>query len=82
MPTTNRKHRPVKRVTRRSLKRFVQIVGYDGAHAMFEAIDKGADVAGAMKVLRPYFDRYVAAYGEEKDTRKNFYKRLEGGACQ
>jgi len=76
MPTTNRTRRPVKRVTRRSLKAFVRIVGLDGARATFDAIEAGAGVAGAMHALRPFIDRYVEANGEEKDTRKNFYKRL------
>ena len=76
MPTTNRTRRPVKRVTRRSLKAFVRIVGLDGARATFDAIEAGGGVPGAMHALRPFIDRYVEANGEEKDTRKNFYKRL------
>ena len=76
MPSTNRQRRPVKRITRRTLKAFVRIVGFDGARATFDAIEAGAGVAGAMHALRPFIDRYVEANGEEKDTRKNFYKRL------
>jgi hypothetical protein len=79
MPTTNRQRRPVKRITRRSLKAFVRIVGLDGARATFDAIEAGGGVAGAMQALRPFIDRYVEACGEVKDTRREFYRRLERG---
>ena len=77
--TTNRQRRPVKRVTRRTLKTFVRIVGFDGARATFDAIEAGAGVAGAMRALRPFIDRYVEAGGEVKNTRCDFYRRLERG---
>jgi len=77
---TNRKRRPVKRVTRRTLKRFYQIVGVDGARAMFQSLEEtGGGVTAAMHARRPFIDRYVEVYGEEKDTRKNFYKRRKRG---
>jgi hypothetical protein len=77
--TTNRKRRPVKRVTRRTLKNFVRIVGLDGARATFDAIEAGRGVSGAMHALRPYLDRYVEANGEVKNTRRDFYRKLERG---
>jgi hypothetical protein len=77
--TTNRQRRPVKRVTRRTLKTFVRIVGFDGARATFDAIEAGAGVAGAMHALRPFIDRYVEACGEVKNLRREFYRRLERG---
>jgi hypothetical protein len=77
--TTNRKRRPVKRVTRRTLKAFVRIVGLDGARATFDAIEAGKGVEGAMQAVRPYLDRYVEANGEVKNTRRDFYRKLERG---
>jgi hypothetical protein len=79
MPTTNKQRRPVKRITRRTLKAFVRIVGLDGARATFDAIEAGEGVAGAMHALRPFIDRYVKAGGEVKNTRRDFYRRLERG---
>jgi hypothetical protein len=79
MPTTNKQRRPVKRVTRRTLKAFVRIVGLDGARATFDAIEAGKGVEGAMQAVRPYLDRYVEANGEVKNTRREFYRRLERG---
>jgi hypothetical protein len=75
----NRKRRPVKRVTRRTLKTFVRIVGFDGARATFDAIEAGEGVAGAMHALRPFIDRYVETCGEVKNLRREFYRRLERG---
>jgi len=69
--TTNRRRRSVKRVTRRSLKAFVRIVGFDGARATFDAIEAGEGVAGAMHALRPFIDRYC--------ERQEICKRLERG---
>jgi hypothetical protein len=74
---TNRDRRPAKRTTRRTLKRLVEIVGVDGAHVALDAIEAGKDAKACMHALRPFIDRYVEACGEVKDTRKNFYKRLE-----
>jgi 3-hydroxyacyl-CoA dehydrogenase len=79
MPTTNRQRRPVKRATRRTLKAFVRIVGLDGARATFDAIEAGEGVEGAMKAVRPYLDRYVEANEEVKNTRRDFYRKLERG---
>jgi hypothetical protein len=32
-----------------------------------------------MHALRPFIDRYVEANGEVKNTRRDFYRRLERG---
>jgi hypothetical protein len=77
--TTNRRRRRVKTITRRSLKAFVRIVGFDGARATFDAIEAGEGVAGAMHARRPFIDRYVEACGEVKNVRRDFYRRLERG---
>ncbi len=79
MSSTNRQRRPVKRVTRRSLRAFMRIVGFDGARATFDAIEAGEGVAGAMHALKPFIDRYVEAGGEVKNVRREFYRRLERG---
>ncbi len=78
MPSTSRQRRPVKRVTRRTLKAFVRIAGLAGARATFDAIELGG-VAGAMLALRPFIDRYCEAFGEVKDTRRDFYRGLKRG---
>jgi hypothetical protein len=71
--------RQVKRVTRRTLRRFVGIVGFDGARAAFDAVEAGADTGETMRALRPFIDRYVAAHGEDGRARRDISRRMERG---
>ncbi len=52
-------------------RKFVAIVGYDGAYMAVCAIEEGKDAAGVMRELRPYLERRFAA---RRDAR-----RLERG---
>ena len=71
--------REIKRVTRRTLRRFVSIVGFDGARVAFDAVEAGADAGETMRALRPFIDRYVAAHGEERHSRRDISRRMERG---
>jgi hypothetical protein len=46
---------------------------------MFTAIEEGKSVEDVMRGLKPFFDRYVEAHGEQPNTRRDFYRRLERG---
>ncbi len=53
-------------------RRFVAIVGYDGAYMAVCAIEEGKDAEGVMRELQPYLERRFAA---RRDAR-----RRKGGA--
>ena len=73
------RRRQVKRVAHRTLNRFVEVVGLDGARVMFDAIQAGEGMPGAMQALRSYIARYVAANGDFRGRCQDFYKRLDRG---
>jgi len=77
--TTNHRRRQAKRITWRTLRRFVRIVGFDGARVAFDSVKAGADTGETMRALRPFIDRYVAAHGEEGHSRRDYYRRTERG---
>ncbi len=76
-PPTLRRMFPA--ATVKQLQTLTRVVGLDGVWTMFTAIEEGKSVEDVMRDLKPFFDRYVEANGEVKNTRRDFYRRLERG---
>ncbi len=74
-----RARRIFKNSTLKQVNHLVSIVGFDGAWTVFNGLEEGKSAETVMRDLQPFFDRYVAAHGEEKHTRRDFYWRLDRG---
>jgi putative transposase len=82
MPSTNRQRRPVKRITRRTLKAFVRIVGFDGARATFEEAEQhlatfaekwDSRYPSIAKSWRGNWARVIPMFGFPDDIRRAVY---------
>jgi 3-hydroxyacyl-CoA dehydrogenase len=65
--------------TVKQLQTLTRVIGLDGIWTMFTAIEEGQSAEEVMRNLKPFFDRYVEAHGEQPNTRRDFYRRLERG---
>jgi hypothetical protein len=76
-PPTLRRMFPA--ATVKQIKTLVRVLGIDGVWTIFTAIEEGKSELEVMRGLKPFFDRYVEAHGEQPNTRRDFYRRLERG---
>ncbi len=62
MPTKKPK-RDYRGVSLEQFRKFVSIVGYDGAYVAVCAVEEGRDARGVMRALQPYLERRFTARG-------------------